>query len=433
MVTTIKESPLGTSTDFETNLELMPKTDAGHQFVKLAENLAQVFFTRAEENDRESAFPFQNFEDLKTTGCMAAAVPVEFGGLGVESLHDLMVGISRLGRGDASTAIAANMHIAGGAVIVRMLRRARTTGDYEMVGVLEDLLARIGAGQLVMCFPTTEPGTDLTSPMAELQPVEGGYLLNGLKIFGTGSPAAHLFFPSVRIPYSAGGYLTATVMLPRDTKGLQICDNWDAMGMRASGSNTLIFKDCFIPENRVFGVRDNYGKIGRGFADFALNANLPLIASFLGIGESAKDLAIQKIKSQRKGPSRKLLAERLPIQQLVAEMEIDISVCRSMLDRIGGIADVFLKTYLENDAPSEEANNLMKEVQCMKYVVNRKAIEIVDRAMIVCGGAAYMSKHPLSRLYRDVRAGPFMQPFAPYEALEYIGKVTLGFEPVLDR
>jgi alkylation response protein AidB-like acyl-CoA dehydrogenase len=69
----------------------------------------------------------------------------------------------------------------------------------------------------------------------------------------------------------------------------------------------------------------------------------------------------------------------------------------------------------------------------MKYVVNRKAIDIVDKAMIVCGGAAYMSKHPLARLYRDVRAGPFMQPFSPYEAFEYIGKIALGLDPQIDR
>jgi len=412
---------------------LEAQTESGRAFVSAAAGHVDTFRARAERHDRDGSFPFENFEDMRASGVLAAGIPREQGGLGVGSLRDLMVGMSRIGRGDAATAIAANMHIAGGAVIVRMLRRARAQGDAATTAVLLDLLGKVGNEGTVLCFPTTEPGTDLASPMCELTPAEGGYLLNGFKIFATISPAAHLFFPSVRIPRKDGGYQTGTVMIPRGAAGMKIEDNWDALGMRASGSNAVRFTDCFVPEAMLFGVRDNYGKIGRGFADFALIANLPLISSFLGIAESAREFAAAAVTGQRKGPNGKVLGDRIPIQMLVAEIDIRIAVCRALIDRLGIVADDFLQKYPENDAPLEESTFLMKEVQCMKYVVNRYAIEVVDLAMTVCGGGAYMSSHPLSRLYRDARAGPFMQPFAPYEALEYIGKVALGREPSLDR
>ena len=76
--------------------------------------------------------------------------------------------------------------------------------------------------------------------------------------------------------------------------------------------------------------------------------------------------------------------------------------------------------------PFEELKELAKDVQCSKWFVTRKAIDIVDKAMTVSGGSGYLSSSALSRLYRDVRAGPFMQPFSPNEAFDFIGKVTLG-------
>ena len=48
---------------------------------------------------------------------------------------------------------------------------------------------------------------------------------------------------------------------------------------------------------------------------------------------------------------------------------------------------------------------------------------------MLAGGAAFMSGHPLSRLYRDVRAGPFMQPHAAVDIRRYVGQVALGIYP----
>ena len=74
-------------------------------------------------------------------------------------------------------------------------------------------------------------------------------------------------------------------------------------------------------------------------------------------------------------------------------------------------------------------HELMKDYQTAKWVVNRHAIEIISQAMDLSGGGGFMARNPLSRLYRDVRAGPFMQPYSPIDARDYAGKVLLGALP----
>ena len=159
--------------------------------------------------------------------------------------------------------------------------------------------------------------------------------------------------------------------------------------------------------------------------------NMGLVGAFLGIAEAARDLIVEAVTTRRRGSSGRLPAERASIQHLIAEIEIDLAAARAMLARTATTADAFFSHHPAGRVPLVELHALMKDFQCAKWFVNHKAIEIVDRALTASGGAGYLSTNPLARLYRDVRAGPFMQLFSPNAAFEYIGKVTLGIDPYL--
>jgi alkylation response protein AidB-like acyl-CoA dehydrogenase len=101
-------------------IELQAHTDSGARLVALAEAASEELAARAAEHDREGTYPFEAIDALKAVGYFAAPVPVDLGGLGVSSAHDLVVASSRLARGDASVAIGVNMHLVA---VLNMERR----------------------------------------------------------------------------------------------------------------------------------------------------------------------------------------------------------------------------------------------------------------------------------------------------------------------
>lgn len=414
------------------DFELKPHTEAGVAFVTLAEKHAEEFAARAEQLDRTNTFPQENIVALQQSGYLAATVPRELGGLGMESAYDAALGMNRLARGDASTAITANMHISMAFALRQMWQAAKARGDTAGAAPIELALRAIANRQLVLAGASSEPGSDLLHPLTEARRVPEGWVINGLKIFGTGSPAATLMVLSLKVVEAEGKPVYwGAAQVPVGTPGMQIQDDWDALGMRASGSHSVVFKNCLVLESAVTPLAP-YGGWPAPFIAIVMPSNFGLVAAFLGIAEAAHALICETVKTKRKAPSHRTLAERPAIQRTIAENEIDLAACRAMLERTGRAMDQLFASHRFMETPMEALHAMFKDYQCTRWMVNRKAIEVVDRALTASGGAGYMSKNPLSRWYRDVRAGPFMQPLSPNEAFEYIGKVALGLDPALD-
>lgn len=411
-------------------MQLRPTTSAGRRFVEIAEGHVAAFRARAAAHDREGSFPSENFDELRESGALGAFAPEDLAGLGLDSIHDWTVGIERLARGDASTAIALNMHLAISRNLAQGLRSARARNDAEAAGRSEGMLAAIAAGKLLICATATEAGTDFLRPNTTATPRDEGWSISGRKIFVTMSPVANLYAMNVRVPDPAGGPdRMGFAFIPVSTPGVTPQDDWDALGMRASGSQAIVLEDCRIPEASV-QLAGLWGEWNAGVLMGRTLGNVTLIGAFLGIAERARELAVEGAKRTSKPKFGGAVANASGVQHLLGEIDIELAAARAVLNDTTAGIDALLGELAEGEPPDlETAHTCMRDYQCAKWTVNQNAIAIVSRAMDVCGGGAFMSGHELSRLYRDVRAGPFMQPFSPSEAREYVGQIALGMPP----
>jgi alkylation response protein AidB-like acyl-CoA dehydrogenase len=405
------------------DLSLQPTTGAGRRFAELAAEHASEAANGAAEHDATGTFPVALFENMKQSGFLKATVPSEQGGMGLSSVRDLGVGLGRLAQGDGSAAIAATMHLGFGLIAQRLVADAARSNRIELRQSIVAVLEVLGTGAIVMAN-FTEPKTDLRHPNVVATPVDGGWSITGRKTFSTLCEIADLFFVSVRTE-TDGGPMTKSVLVPRGTPGQQILSNWDGLGMRASGSHDVVYDGCVVPDAYMLPGGVPWGQDSDLSLRIATVGQFPLVPVFLGIAEAAHLHALDAARPRTTADDPSADMGRAGLTQLVAENERDLATCRAVVDRTGSLLDTFL---MADDSPRLDIGDMSRVhalFQCSKQVVNRLSVSVVDRSMSVVGGSSYRREHPLSRLYRDVRAGGFMQPYSPVEANEYIGSVAL--------
>ena len=391
-------------------IELTARTHAGASLVAIAEELSEGLAVHAAEHDRDGSYPFEAIEALKAAGYFRAPVPVELGGLGVSSAHDLVVASSRLGRGDASVAIGVNMHLVA---VLNMQRRrevAVAAGQERRARGFGTSLGQIARDGVVLAAAISERGQDLTRPGTRATRTERGWQIDGRKMFCTMSPAATDLYVAVTYVDDEGIERYAYAMVPTDAPGVVVHDDWDALGMRASGSNSVSLEGVELPESGVrggFKAGDPVPYMERNLVAGPFHA-----AASLGIAESADAIA-------RRGVAGRINGVAHPRMQ-VADNAVDLSAARAAsLPR--GNADRRPPGHTPGVGwHPRRAQAVFAEAQAAKAFVGEAAARVVERALALSGGAGYVNGSPLARAYRDVKAGSFMHPLGANRAYDYL-------------
>jgi alkylation response protein AidB-like acyl-CoA dehydrogenase len=402
-------------------IELTAHTAAGARLVAIAEELSEQLAARAAEHDRDGTYPFEAIEALKAAGYFAAPVPVELGGLGVTSAHDLVVASSRLARGDPSVAIGVNMHLVAVLNMERRRQVALAAGAERRARGFAASLEQIARDGVVLAAAISERGQDLTRPGTRATRTESGWRIDGRKTFCTMSPAATDLYVAVTYTDDDKTERYAYAMVPTDAPGVVIDDDWDALGMRASGSNSVSLDGVELPAS---GVRGGF-RAGDPvpYMERNLVAGLFHAAASLGIAESADQVA-------RRGLAGRINGDARPRMQ-VADNAVDLAAARGVLSRAAALIDEHHAANPASDGSAEELNRLFAEAQAAKAFVNEAAARIVERALALSGGAGYVNGSALARAYRDVKAGSFMHPLGANRAYDHLAHVALGEETSL--
>jgi alkylation response protein AidB-like acyl-CoA dehydrogenase len=402
-------------------LELMAGTTAGERLVVLAETLARELATRARAHDQSGTFPFESFDAVKGHGYFTAPIPAELGGLDVSSVHDLVVGSSRLARGDASLTLGVNMHLVYVLNVARRWQIAVASDDARRADALGASLGQIVRDGTVFAAASSELGQNLTRPATTATRTEDGWMVSGRKAFCTMSPAADVLYAAVTYVDDAGRERYGYAMVPRKTPGVVVHHDWDALGMRASASHSISFENVRLPAAALrggFPVGDAVAYMDRN-----LSAGLFHAAAALGVAEAADADVMGRVGGRDDLDPR--------TQMLAAENVVDLSACRAVLSRAAALVDEHQARHPTSPLPPEELTSLFAEAQSAKAFVAEAAVRIVDRALALSGGAGYLNGSPLARAYRDVRATAFMHPLGANRAYAFLGQLAAGRQPSL--
>jgi alkylation response protein AidB-like acyl-CoA dehydrogenase len=346
----------------------------------------------AAEWDRSETIDRSIVGKLAELGFLAAALPEEHGGMGLDMVSYALV-VEELGRADSNVRgiVSVSNGLYGKSV-------ARWGSDEQKARLLPPL----ATGEALGCYALTEPGAGSDPGGLETRAERDGndWVISGQKIFITlGSWAANaLVFARTGEPGPRG--ITCFVV-PADAKGFEARPIKGKLGLRAQDTAELFLDGVRVPdENRL-------GELGSGFkvAMSALDhGRISLGAGCVGIAQGCLDASIAYTK-ERKQFGRSVASFQL-VQELLADTAVETEAARLLVWRAAATAD--------------RGERHTVEASYAKYFASEVAVRAANAAVQAHGGYGYIDEYPVGKYLRDARVTTL------YEGTSQIQKLLIG-------
>ena len=372
-----------------------------------AREIAQeVLAPNARRHDEAAVFPRENFDALHADGFIGVVVPRRYGGHELSPLAYSQF-LKELAKGCASTAGSFHMHNASMRFIDALGTEEQKEHYFREAVEKGALFGSWGA----------EPTTSWAGKIAlntAFEEAEDGYRVTGAKYFcslGDGASYGLLYAVPKDKAQQANiddvQFFLADVAAP----GVEIRDEWDPLGMRATVSKPLILDGAFVPELGRLGEPGGIKRIPTEFY------SLGYASFYQGIAEAAYDWAIHHAKTRTIKPSNKPIGHFDRIQRKIGDMALSVHTGALAVEHAGRTMG----------SPSAGGHAVLGSALRAKAITTTVALSVTSLAVEVAGGPGVIRGMPTERYYRDARTAVLMVPGYD-QCVETIAKNELGFD-----
>jgi butyryl-CoA dehydrogenase/short/branched chain acyl-CoA dehydrogenase len=329
---------------------------------------------------------------LFSLGLMGIQVPEQYGGA-AGTFFEAILAVEEISAVDPSVGVLVDVQ---NTLCINALVRWGTDDQKQRY------LPRLAAdtiGAYALSEPTS--GSDAFALQTRATRQGDNYILNGQKLWITNAKEAGLFIVFATIDRDAGYKGITAFLVEKDTPGFTLGKKEDKLGIRASSTCELVFRDCRVPSANVLG------EPGKGYkiAIETLNeGRIGIGAQMLGLAQGAWQHAVRWAKERKQFGHP--LADFQAMQFQLAEMATQIEAARLMVYNAARLKDA--------------GQPFLKEAAMAKYFASHVAERVASLAVEVFGGSGFVKDYPVEKFYRDAKIGKI------YEGTSFMQLATIA-------
>jgi isovaleryl-CoA dehydrogenase len=330
----------------------------------------------ATQVDRENKYPREIWTKLGDLGLLGITVDEDYGGTDLGYLAHV-IAMEEISRASASIGLSYGAH---SNLCVNQLAKHGTQAQKRKY--LPDLITGKHVGALAMS--ETEAGSDVIGMRLRAEKREGGYLLNGSKMWITNGPEADTLIVYAKTDSSAASRGITAFIVEKGFAGFTTAQKLDKLGMRGSNTCELVFRDCPVPEENVLGRVNGGARVLMSGLDYE---RLVLSGGPLGIMAACLDVVVPYVHERKQ--FGKAIGEFQLMQGKLADMYVAFNACRAYVYAVAQACD--------------RGDPVRKDAAGAILYSAEKATWMAGQAIQALGGNGYINDHSTGRLWRDAK------------------------------